>query len=235
MCGGVSLTYVWEVLLKADEQRFPREKLRFIDAKTPSPYKEVSFSEINRTDITEDPIEINSLYRFSAVFEPLLKGLGDYPELQECLFDILIHYMAEINMYEGMCKKEYHGLFLHKDIKSGKYGKRFRDVFQTFTHEQIRFVIENMVRLYETDASITLYTAVMKKIYTRSIHYFNVVEQRELLVYIGKRETPELRLQVDFLLSMFVPFDYVVHLFWDVHFGLIGVDETLEADKFMVF
>ena len=229
------MTYIWEVLLKADEQHFLRKNVRFINAKTSAPYTEVTYADINRTDITEDPIEINPLYRFSAIFEPLLKGLEDYPELKECLFDIIMHYLAEINMYEGICKKEYHGLFLFNDIKNGKYGQRYKDVFQTFTHEQVRFVVENMVRLYETGASITLYTAVMRKIYKRSIRYFNVAEQRELLLYIGKSETPELRLQVEFLLSMFVPFDYVVHLFWDMHFGLIGVDETLELDKFVVF
>ena len=56
-----------------------------------------------------------------------------------------------------------------------------------------------------------------------------------MLIYIGRTETAELRGQVDFLVSMFVPFDYKVHLFWDIHFGIMGVDETMGLDEFMVY
>ena len=146
-----------------------------------------------------------------------------------------MHFLAEINMYEGMCKKEYYGLFFYNDVKSGKFGNRYANVFQTFAHKQIRFILESMVRLYETEPSITLFKSVMREVYPRSISYLYAAEKRELLIYIGKKESPELRQQVDFLLSVFVPFDYVIHLFWDMHFGIIGVNETLELDNFVVY
>jgi len=229
------LTYIWEVLLKADEQGFPREKIRFAQTKTHSPYMEVAYEELNREHLDEAPVEVNAYYRFSAIFDHLLDGLGEYPQFREFLYDILMHYIAEINMREGLCKSEYHGLFLREDVKAGRFGREFREVFKTFDRHQVRFVVESMVRLYRLGSSITLFRTVMRQLYPKSLIYLDVVERRELLVYIGKKETPELKKQVDFLLSLFVPFDYIIHLFWDVHFGIIGVNETLDLDDFVVY
>lgn len=230
------MTYLWEVLLRADEQLFPREKLYFRQAETPSPYMEVAFEELNRKLVDETPVEVNAYYRFSAIFDYLLSGnLDELPEFKAALYDILMHYAAEINMREGLCKSEYFGSFLKEDVRANKFGESYAEVFKTFPRQQVRFVIESMVRLYEIGPSITLLKNVLRQVYRFSILYLHAVERRELLVYIGKRETAELSKQVDFLLSMFVPFDYIVHLFWDCHFGIIGVDETLLLDDFMIY
>ena len=229
------MTYIWEVLFNADAQGFPRDSIRFVQTKTLSPYMEITYEDLNRKNIDDAPVEVNAYYRFSAIFDHLLTGLDEYPEFRDCLYDILMHYVALINIREGLCKNEYHGMFLREDVKAGKYGRQFKEVFNTFTRLQSRFVVENMVRLYNLGASVTLFRAVMRQLYPRSLIYLDVVDRRELLVYVGDKETPELRQQVDFLLSLFVPFDYIIHLFWDMHFGIFGVDETLVLDDFVLY
>ena len=68
----------------------------------------------------------------------------------------------------------------------------------------------------------------MRKAHPGSISCLDTAGRKELPVYVGRKETPELRRQMDFLLSAFVPFDCVAHIFWDMHFGIIGVDRALE-------
>jgi len=196
---------------------------------------EVALDEINRQHLDESPIEINAYYRFSAIFDYLIDGLDEYPEYRECLYDIIMHLIAELNLREGLCRDEFYGMFLSADVRTGKFGKQFVEIFNTFEHKHIRFVVESMVRLYSVGASLTLLRAVLRQIYPRSIIYLDAVDRSELLIYIGKKETPELRRQVDFLLSLFSPFDYVRHLFWDMHFGIIGVDETMVIDEFVIY
>ena len=229
------MKYIWQVKLNADEQEFPWEKVRFEQIKTPSPYMEIAFDELNRRHLDEVPIPVNAYFRFSAIFDHLIDGLNDYPELRDTLYDILMHYLAEINIREGLCRSEYYGLFLNEDVKSGKFGQRFSAVFGTFDRRHRRFVTECMVRLYGIGASITLFQSVMRRIYPKSIMYVDSVDRLELLIYIGKKETKELRRQVEFLISLFLPFDYVVHLFWDMHFGIISVDETMGVGEFVVY
>jgi len=229
------MTYIWEVLLKADEQGFPREKLRFTQAAMPSPYREVAFDEMNRQHVDEEPIEVNAYYRLSGIFDHVLDGLTKYPELKECLYDILMHSIAEINLKEGMCRNEYYGLFICEDVKSGKLGRQFQKVFDVFEPNEVRFVTESMVRLYKLGSSVTLFRSVMRQLYPKSLIYLDSVQRKELLIYVGKKETPHLKTQMEFLLSLFMPFDYVIHLFWDSHFGIIGVDETMELDEFVIY
>ena len=229
------MNYIWEVLIKASEQGFPREKIRFAQSKTVSPYMEVAFEELNREYLDGAPVEVNAYYRHSAVFDNVLNGFDDCPEFRDGLFDILMQYVAETNMREGLCRDEYYGLFLRGDVSAGRFGRQFTRVFDTFGRRQARFVTECMVRLYKLGASIALLRSVMRQLYPRSIIYLDSVDRRELLVYIGKKETPELREQVGFLVSLFVPFDYVTHLFWDMHFGIIGVDETMGIDECMLY
>jgi len=230
------MTYLWEVLLEADGQDFPRDKIFFRQTQTPTPYMEVAYEELNRAYLDEAPVEVNAYYRFSAIFDCVLNsGLEQYPELWNVLYDILMHYVAEINMREGLCKKEYYGLFLREDVQSDKFGRQYSEVFKTFPRQQIRFVIESMVRLYMIGPSVALFRTVLRQIYTFSITYLDSVERRELLIYIGRKKTLDLERQVDFLIAMFVPFDYVIHLFWDMHFGILGVDETLELDDFKIY
>ena len=118
------MTYIWESLLRADEQDFPREKIRFTQSKTISPLMEVAFEELNRQQLDEAPIEVNANYRFGAIFGGLIDtreetaNFRDYPEFRECLYDILMHYLAQLNIREGLCKNEYQGLFLRRNVQN---------------------------------------------------------------------------------------------------------------------
>ena len=229
------MTNIWEALLKADEQGFPRERIRFIQADTPSPYAEVSFSDVNRQHVNDEPVQVNAYYRYSQIFDKLLDGLDDYSELRDILFDVLVHYLAAMSTVDGLCNSEYHGRFLREDIQTGMFGRQFRQALEAFPHSQIRFVVEGMVRLYTLGSSLILFRTIMRQLYQNSIIYLDIAERRELLIYIGAKETPELKRQVDFLLALFVPFDYGVQLFWNMHFGIMGVDETMMLGEFVVY
>ena len=41
--------------------------------------------------------------------------------------------------------------------------------------------------------------------------------------------------QIGFLMDLFVPLDISVQLFWDMHFGIISVEETMEPDDIMIY
>ena len=56
-----------------------------------------------------------------------------------------------------------------------------------------------------------------------------------MLVYIGQKETEKERERVEFLRDMFLPVHYQVYLFWEHHFGIIGVEETMELDEMVLF
>ena len=72
-------------------------------------------------------------------------------------------------------------------------------------------------------------------LYRNSIIYLDTTYKRELLIYIGKEKTRQLEKQIGFLMDLFVPLDISVQLFWDMHFGIISVEETMEPDDIMIY
>lgn len=59
------MNYIWEVLLKADEETIPREDIKFVQADVCSPYMEIALDNLNSNSLPEDNvIEVNEYYRF---------------------------------------------------------------------------------------------------------------------------------------------------------------------------
>ena len=75
----------------------------------------------------------------------------------------------------------------------------------------------------------------MRFLYPDSLVYASNDEIRELLIYVGVRETEKEQEKLEFLKGMFLPLNYRVFLFWEHHFGIIGVDETMELDKMVLY
>jgi len=230
------LNYLWETLLAAKKENISAENLHFSPAATLSPYIETAFNDLNLALLTDGPIEVNAWYRFAPIFEALLDGeMDDHLEIRDRLFDVFMHLLGWTDLRTGLCRNEYYGLFLKQDLQNGKFGKWLSDVMALFPYDQRRFVTEHLVKLYTLGPSIELLRSVLRRLYPNSMLYFDTDQRRELLIYIGKKETPELARQAEFILSFFVPLDYIVHLFWNLHFGIIGVNETMEIDEIMVY
>lgn len=230
------MNYAWDVAIKADEQGIPINKLKFIPANPISPYSELGFQNLNQSELTDTKIEINGLYRYSAIFETMVDGtLADYPELRDALFDILTHYLIQLDLRQGLCRQEYYQLAMQKDIESGSFGVENAGVLQLFSKAQRQQALIHLVRLYELGPSLRLMRSVLSAVYPKSIMYFSCDTSREVLLYVGHEKTADYVRQVEFICGVFLPIDYSVELFWDVHFGIIGIGETMMTDEIMVF
>jgi len=201
-----------------------------------NPYREIFFHDFNKNTVTSEPLETNPYYRYASVFRPLLEeGMDPYGKFQDTLFDILAHDLSELDLREGLCRPEYHAKFLWEDIANGVFGEINADALRCFPNSKRRFVLSGLLRLYNVGPSTQLFAQMLRELYPNSIVYLDTVYGRELLVYIGKKKTEELSAQVGLLCDMFIPLDYKIRLFWERHFGLIGVEETMQIGDMMIF
>jgi len=230
------LNYVWEILQQGALRGIAQDEIRFAPSKTANPYREISFPDINVGGITKNPIEVNALYRYSSVFGRLIgEDMSGNDDLRDTLFDLFIHFLSGLDLREGLCRAEYYSKFLHEDISAGLYGASNAKAIGGFSPEQIRHVLAALLRLHRTGASSKLLAKLLRELYPHSITYLDTRNQRELLIYIGKKKTTELELQLELLCELFVPIDYVVHLFWNKHFGIIDTQETMEIGDIMMY
>ncbi|RFZ79592.1 hypothetical protein DS742_07405 [Lacrimispora amygdalina] len=230
------MNYIWDVALKAQKQGVSFEDIIFYPARPVTPYTEVAFSDINQRELADPIVEVNAMYRFNIIFKSLLDTeYEDDAELKEALFDVLMHYLALLDLRQGFCRWEYYQQFFKRDFYDGKFGTRHKELFDSDDRQHSKYFSAYLVAQYQAGSSLIYLRAVIKALYPRSIVYLNTDKKLELLIYIGKKETLKLRRQVEYLCDAFIPFEYTVHLFWDKHFGIIGIDETMVPDEIIVF
>lgn len=230
------MNYAWEAVLAADSLGIPREKVRYVPVQNGSPYTEVVLETINSRSIEGNEVEINPFYRFAqefaTVFDVNLKG---YEKTRRLFFDITMQYMVQLDLRQGMSKQEYALRFLLTDLLEGVCGNQAAWIMEHFEKDKLRRLLRLILKLYQCGSSIYLFKEVMRCMYPDSLVYANNEAVRQVLVYIGKKETEDERERLKFLQDMFLPINYEVFLFWEHHFGIIDIDETMILDEMVIF
>lgn len=230
------MNYVWEVAIKADKSNIKRESLKYKPTRYGSPYMEVAFENINAREIEEQIVEVNPLYRFQNVFMELFDiNLEKYKDMREYFFDIFMQYMIQLDLRQGYSKKEYYYKFILKEILNKFYSEQNIEAIKCFKKEEIYLIFCYVVRLYNCGSSVFLFKQIMRGLYRKSIVYASNDYVDEYLIYIGRKETEEEIKKIKFIVGMFLPVSFKVHLFWENHFGIIDVDETMEIDEIALF
>lgn len=229
------MNYIWDLLIKAEQSGLAKKDIHFVPAKVYSPYMELSNEAIN-TRVIEQKVEINPYYRFYDIFRDLFDvNNNEDIELRDTLFDIIIHFLADIDLIQGMNKREYYIKFVLMDIEMGIFGNSVREKIRLFNREEREVIARNILRLYETGEAVYLLRDTMRKIFKSSTIYANCEEKDELLIYIGQEENETTRAKLELIKEIFLPVRFHTEIYWKNHFGIIGVEETMRMDSIALY
>lgn len=236
------MNYVWEVLLAADkgkaDRRGPGRKdtdIRFLPAKHPSPYVEVSFAELNTVTLENPEIEVNPLYRFGDIFADIFSpDLREYGQTRQIFLDVVMHYMAEADLLSGMHRQEYCYWFLSQELMEGVFGSKAAEAFQLFDAGERRIIAVSLLGLYRSSHYMELFAGVIRTLYENAIIYEGQDNAETVYLYLGRRETAEERKRARFLADTFLPLHTDIRIFYDRHFGIIDTEETMKLDKILL-
>lgn len=230
------MNYAWEAVLQAEKQHRDRDELRFMEAVNPSPYLEVSVEDLNLESPEEDRIEINPLYRLWDVFGQLFdRNIGGLEQTREAFFDVCMHYIVQLDLREGLTKEDFYYRRITADICGGQYGGAAAERFSLFDKAEQKFILCSYLQFLKTGNYLEEFRRVMIHLYPHTRIYENNDRVFELLVYLGIKETEQERERAEFLREMFLPIQETVHWFYEHHFGIIGVDETMMIDEAVIF
>lgn len=226
------MNYIWEILLKADEENIPRDDVKFVQAEICSPYMEIAFNELNSNLLPENNvIEVNEYYRFYEIFKDLFNiNIEESKELRQVLLDILLHYLGELDLKQGLNKGEIYKKFLYKDILNNVFGKRLAGNIKDFTKEEMDSLLNSFIILYKTGTSLQLFKQVIKEIFKNSIVYSNKEKPKNIYIYLSEVKQKELESKINVILETFLPINMNPLIFWDKHFGIIGLDNTMKIN-----
>lgn len=230
------MNYMWEAALAADRNQIPRERIEFVATGQGSPYTEVVLENLNTEVLEGTVVEVNPLYRFSREFSAVFDiNLEDYGQTRRFLFNSTMQYMVQLDLRQGMSRQEYYLRFLLRDLNDGVCGEQALRAMGYFQEEEMRRLLNLLLKLYQCGSSISLFREVMRSLYPESLVYISNEAVREVLIYIGVLEAEEEQEKIGFLIDIFLPINYEVFLFWEYHFGIMDIEETMVLDEMVLF
>lgn len=229
------MNYVWEVLLAADNENIEERQIRFLPAVNASPYAEVSFTDLNTVSVEDAETEINPLYRFTGIFSDLLHpDIRSFRDARYIFFDVFMHYIAETDLLSGMHRQEFYFWFLVEELQKGFFGERTAEAFSLFDVREQRMIVTSLLGLYRSAHYKALFTGLIRELYKNAIVYEGRDRAETIFLYVGRKETDAERKRVHFLVDTFLPLNENVAIFYDKHFGVMDVEETMGMDRILL-
>jgi hypothetical protein len=227
--------YIWELVVQAKQLGVSKEKINFTYPQRFSPYMEMSFEHLNEVDFISE-VEVNPYYRFLEVFKGYYHpdNLDDL-EIRGILFDLIVHYLAELDSHMGLTKVEYHINFVIRDIERGIFGDLVREQFKTCSLLEKKQVANNVLRFYITGEGIYLFQDSIKKLFEKATIFANINDKDMLLVHLAVPETKEREQKVQLLKTIFLPFKYEIRIYWEHLFGVIGVPGLMKQGEILMY
>ncbi len=241
ICTGVMMRYLWEVLLAAKEEGIPEEKLRFVHAPSGSGYMELSLPCLNQTWVAENAekeavsIEVNTYYRFYDIFYAMFPpDPAEFSTLRESLTNLSLHMLAQNDIRRGLTKEDYHKRLLAKEILAGGFGGTAKDVFLSMKRAEQEKLLGGWLSSFRVGSALPVFLDMVHGLVADSIVYHNQEAPDEILIYTGLKKERRLEQRIGFLIDTFLDIRYQVEIFYEYHFGIIGVDETMKIDEIAV-
>lgn len=220
-------------MLQVMQQEIPEEHIRFQMAKEYSPYMELSLPYLNQDDMVDYmTIEVNPYYRFYEIFKNLYEpNITDFKQLRESLTNLIFHSLSQNDLLSGMTRMEYLKKLLYQDIDTSVYGDFYKKSILYFTRNERELILSGIIRQQQMGSSLDIFKNIASALISNIIIYHNNDNAHEILIFIGQKKNNELEGKMAFLIRMFLEIHYTVELYYEYHFGIIGVKETMVIDE----
>ncbi|UJF32215.1 iron-dependent peroxidase [Paenibacillus hexagrammi] len=229
------MNYIWELIVLAQQAGMDKKELRFACAESFSPYMELSLPLLNAHEVEPDA-EINPYYRFHDVFEELCDVENtDDAELRGTLFDIAVHFLGNLDVLQGMNKREFYTRFLVADMENGLFGETIQERIRLFSAKEKDIIGLHLLRCYETGEAEYMWKETVKRLFPGILLYAKSNSEGEFLLYLGRGEDNAVKERLQLLQELFLPLSSQVELFWSDHIGVIGVAETMRLGESVLY
>ena len=224
------MSYLWRVLVEAADNNIDKNSIVFKPAQVYSPYMEVSLENLNSPLLSEGrEIEVNYWYRFHDIFRDLFPvDYEDYKELREVFFDIVIHYLGTLDIQRGLSKKYFCRDLIYKDIKNGELGESIKANIDLLDKYELEYFLDGIINQYNCGSSIQNFEYVLRAIYKSNIVYKSKYKPKDIYIYLDTPYSEEEKNKIDMIIDTFLPINMRTFIFWDKHFGILGVESTMK-------
>lgn len=229
------MNYIWEALIQYTQENVPSHEINYVvqDNRT-SPYMELQeenlYGNVELKNLKK-VIDVNPYVRFFHLFDSFLvpDDMG-YDEFNTVLADILLHYLGDIDLKLGMCRREFYIKFFMRDLESIAFIEK--EVWSLFSNLEKRKIAEGLLDFYETSEYVHSFQQVIKQVFPISNVYIR--DKEDIVLYMEEKENQETKQKLNVLIQLFLPINYQYRIHWDKTFGVIGTWHRMVLEEFIL-
>ena len=231
------MNFLWDIVLRAQEQGWKEEELFFRQAQEYSPFFEPSFFCVNEQQIDSGTIELNLLYRFADMFQDILApehiGLkeDEYEEFRMFFVDAVLHAVLYTDLRHGLSKRDLYIRKIREELLDGTFWKGAVRAFRQIEHLKQNRLAALLLSQMETGSSLIIFRRSVLILYPEAMLYQMRYERKKLLLYLSSRKTEAGEQIMQFVQDLFLPVGFELRIFWQYHFGVIGIEDTMKLDE----
>ena len=225
------MMFLWEALLCARMAQIPEQELRFVHARHGSPYMELSLPCLNQPWLDKD-VEVNTYDRFYSIFKAMFPpDPPEFPALRDSLTDAAVHMLAQNDIMRGMTREDYHKKLLADEVMRGGFGETAVKVFCDMDKKEQEKLLSGWLNSFRVGSALPIFLDMVHGLIDDSIVYLSRENPDEILLYTGLKKEQKLEQRIAFLADTFLDIRYHVEVFYEHHFGIIDIGETMRIDE----
>ena len=233
---GVSVNFLWDIALTAIGQGMKEEDLFFCQAEDYSPFYEQAFSCINEREVPGKEIELNLLFRLAPIFQELLAEEAPVnPQFNRYLVDAVLHMILYTDLRHGLSKRDICIRKVREELENGVFWKGGAETFRRIPLEQRNGLAALVMTQMQTGSSLMIFRRGIRLLFPDAIIYQLREERREIPLYLKENRTEERERILHLVQDMFLPVSFHLRVFWQYHFGVIGLDDAMKIDEIALY
>lgn len=230
------MNFLWDIVLRAQSCGKKEEDMFFMQATEYSPFYEQSFSSVNEDSVEANEVELNLLYRFADIFQEVLAEDGvELQEFKKYLIDTVLHILLFTDLRHGLSIREIYIRRLTEELLDGSFWEAGAKEFQLIPPQKQKRLATLVLSQMQTGSSLLIFRRSVLILFPDAIVYQVKEDRKKLLLYLMDKPEDHKKRMIQFVQDMFLPLSYNIRIFWEYHFGIIGVEGTMNIDELAIY
>lgn len=230
------MNFLWDIVLRAQSCNRREEELFFVQAEEYSPFYEQAFDYINENCVYTNEIELNLLYRFADIFQDILAEDGrELQEFKKYMIDVVLHILLYTDLRHGLSIREIYIRKLTEELLDGTFWREGAKVFRLISPQKQNRLATLVLSQMQTGSSLLIFRRAVLILFPDAILYQVKADRKKLLLYLQDKPEDYKKRMIQFAQDMFLPLSYNIRIFWEYHFGIIGVEGTMNIDELAIY
>lgn len=230
------MNFLWDIVLRAQSCNRREEELFFVQAEEYSPFYEQAFDYINEDCVYTNEIELNLLYRFADIFQDILAEDGrELKEFKKYMIDVVLHILLYTDLRHGLSIREIYIRKLTEELSDGTFWREGAKVFRLISPQKQNRLATLVLSQMQTGSSLLIFRRAVLILFPDAILYQVKADRKKLLLYLQDKPEDYKKRMIQFAQDMFLPLSYNIRIFWEYHFGIIGVEGTMNIDELAIY